>query len=181
MSHQSDKSIPTVQELTLMARTKGILTHNEVYDWLTKELGFKHRQATETSRLIVADSPKQQLYNKQISQILVGKNADWRPAIEELLGRVQYFSPEITSSVEGEDIVLARSGRVFAALSVNSGQVQIAMRVVGAPFDNTYREVMTNTPAAILGLTHVIIIIVGQQVNDELISWLRQAYEQASI
>lgn len=174
-------SKPTTHQLTLLARAKGLLTHNEVYDWLTQDYDLGHSKATEIARLIVADSPQEQLYGKQVSKLLVGRNADWRPAIEELLTKVQYFSPEIVSSVEGDAIVLARSGTIFAALSVSPSQVQIAVKVDGAPFDATYLEVEPKTVAKTLGLSHVISIIVGQQVNDELISWLRQAYEQASL
>ena len=174
-------SKPTTHELTLLARAKGLLTHNEVYDWLTQEFDLEHNKATAIARIVVADSPREQLYSKQVSKLLVGRNADWRPAIEELLAKVQYFSPEIVSSVEGDNIVLARSGTIFAALAVAPGQVQIAMKVDGAPFDTTFVEVKPKTAAKTFGLSHVISIIVGQQVNDELISWLRQAYEQASL
>ena len=169
-------SHPNTEELSIITRTKGLLTHNEIYDWLTHEFELEHGHATNITRVILANHSTG-LFTKEVQAIFTGKLADWKPITEEFLSKLRHFGPDVSTKVIDRDIVLLRSKQLFSVLKVQSGQLDIGILLEGAAFSDTYQE----AGAWESRVTHRVQVIVGQQIDDELISWLRQAYEQAGL
>ena len=171
LSHKTGRSL---EEISLLAKAEGLLTHNEVAAWLKQEFEIEHGHATAISHLIMPDASTDAA-GTDFYHWLSRADADWRPALEELASKVEHFGMDCTIMTYKHQLHLQRGGHEFARLCVVAGRLQIDVALPGAPVRSGFQALDADDEP----FTDRFSATVQQQISDELVSWLRQAYDRA--
>lgn len=145
-------------ELSLLAHAQNLLTHNEIVDWLKTKFELSHGHATTITHIILETETEQAHDLKVLAARFTGAEADWIPAIHELLLKINRFGPDVAILLDADPIELKRNTVVFGLISVSAGKMEISLQ---------------------LPEPHTVTIIVQQQITDGLVDSLRLAYNQA--
>lgn len=146
------------QELSVLAKAQNLATHNEIVDWLKTKFELSHGHATTITRIILETEPEQAHDMKVLADRFSGGEADWIPAIHELLLKIYRFGSDVGIILRADPIELKRASVVFGAIAVSAGKMEISVQ---------------------LPEPHTVTIIVQQQITDGLISSLRLAYDNS--
>lgn len=163
------------EDFSLLAKAEYLATHNEIVDWLKTKFELSHGHATTISHLILQSPSEKAADNKAMASQFSGVKADWMPACRELFSKVERFGHDVTVDLQSEPIAFKRGTINFGLVMVDKSKLEIGLNLPGTPFNDTYTEATDWTDR----ITHKASFIVQQQINDELISWLRQAYDKA--
>ncbi len=105
-----------------------------------------------------------------------GAKAALRPIYERVLAVVSGFGDDIELGVRQTYVAFAR-GKQFAVVQPTTRtRVDVGLKLPGAPFGGRLEPVGKTGGGAI---THKVSLTTADQVDDELIGWLRAAYEGA--
>lgn len=166
----------SADEFKLLAVARDFITHSKIVDWLKSEFELEHGHATMISHLILPDVIEMSRQKKLVSQLFKGHKADWLPAFYELESKVIRFGKDVQFSPTEENILLKRDNLVFGLIKVTNQQLLIGVNLPGTPFDSTFTSASFWTDI----VTHFVTISLQQQINDEVISWLKAGYAKAS-
>lgn len=165
----------TPADLKLLAAAKGLVLDSEIVDWLKTEFDLTHGHATAISRVItVGNAPRN---NKElVAQYFQGARADWKPAFQELEAKIRQFGPDVAVIVDKTAVHLQRNKQMFGLITIDGPNMNIGIVLPGAPVTEIYQAANNRQP----DITHRVQLVTQQQIDDELITWLRQAYDRAS-
>lgn len=103
-----------------------------------------------------------------------GTKAQWEAPYEELLERIKRFGSDVTITPTNEYINVLRKDKQFAIVKVDDDRMEIGINLKNVSSSGRFKEAGTwNTI-----MTHRVQILTAEQLDEELISWLHQAYER---
>ena len=171
------KTGKSLDELTAIVRKSGLSKHGEIRDYLKRELGLGHGDANALVHEVFQSDGQRAAEGKStdavLDEIYVGGKAVQRPIHEALMKHIAKF---------GEFEVVPKKG--YVSLRRNK---QFAM--IG-PKTNTRFEVGINAkhlkqnprlleqPKGSM-CNYIVNLTDPQQVDTELIAWIKSAFEQA--
>ncbi len=173
------KTGKTPEDFKVLAEKKGLLKPGvkagEIVAWLKEdyELGRGHAMAIVLV-LKQVNSPKPTT-NARIDKLFGGSKSQWRKTYDGLWGKIGKFGPDVTVSPTDSYISILRKSRKFAIVQVLSDRLDIGIKLKGIPFKGRLRE--SGTWNAMV--THRVRIEHPKQIDTEVISWLRQAYDKS--
>ncbi len=85
------------------------------------------------------------------------------------------FGPDTAEAPTSSYISWVRASRKFAVVQVTGKRIDIGIKLKGEPFTGTCTAAGTWNAM----VTHRRQITAPEQVDDDLVDWLRRAYEQA--
>ncbi|MGI8928853.1 MAG: DUF5655 domain-containing protein [Candidatus Limnocylindrales bacterium] len=100
-----------------------------------------------------------------------GKNAELRPLYEAVLARVHTLGPDIELAPKKTYVSLRRS-KQFALVGPAGGELEVCLVLPNATTTERLK------PTTGMG-THTVRISDQSGLDDELVGWLREAYERA--
>ena len=122
-----------------------------------------------------ASQPKQ-TREETVAKHFSGGRAKWRQPYDELLSRIRMFGPDISVEPTASYISLLRGGKKFAVVEITSSRLDIGLKLRGMRPVGRARAAGTWNSM----VTHRVGITETEQIDDEMLSWLRQAYEKVS-
>lgn len=173
------KTGKSMAELTALIQTSGLTKHGEMRDMLMRELGLGYGDATmlvhyalQTDGQSAAEA-KGSSMDEVVDEIYSGGKADLRPIHDRLMAAINQFGE--FEVVPKKGYVSLRRKRQFAMIGpatktrvevgINSKTMEATDRLLSMPPGGMCQFKVNVTEAA--------------QVDDELIAWVRQAYEAA--
>jgi len=167
------KTGKTPADFKILAQEKGLGTYAEIFAWLKADFGLGHGHANAVAQVMLhADEPKISL-DEAIARHFAGKKALWRSAYDDLIKRLQGFGPDVAVSTTSSYINILRKGKKFAIVQVSAGRLDIGIKLKGTPPEGRF----TDSGAWNAMVTHRVQISEPKAIDTELISWLRQAYD----
>jgi predicted transport protein len=103
-----------------------------------------------------------------------GAKAALRPIYERVLAAVSAFGDDVTLGVRQTYVAFARDKQFAVVQPTTRTRVDVGLKLPGAPFGGRL-EPAANTGSG--SMTHRVSLTSADEVDDELIGWLRAAYE----
>lgn len=175
LAHIASITHTSPEEFKLLAVARNYVTHSEIMNWLKSEFELEHGHATMISHLILPDVTETNRRSKLIAELFSGTKADWLPAYDELVSKLNHFGSDIKIVPTKENILLQRSEAVFGLIKITNQRLTIGVNLPGEAYTPRFASAFNWTDA----VSHCIDVSVYQQINDELISWLKAAYARA--
>ena len=162
-------------DIVAMVRAQGLSRPAEIISWLKGEFGLGHGHSMAIVSLMRgADRPARSADDKDAAYFS-GARARWRGAYEALLGKVQGFGPDVAASHGATYLSLVKGGRKFAIVQAVGERMDIGVKLKGvAPAGRLEEAGAWNAM-----VTHRVRIKDEAELDEEVLGWLRQAYNKA--
>jgi predicted transport protein len=162
----------TVAEWSEIIRQSGLTKHGQLVAMLKEQYSLGHGNANllvlKAREVATGGAPTG---DALIDSHYAGKNAPLRPLYEAVVARIRDFGPDVELAPKKE-YVSARRRKQFGQVGPAAGQLEICLNLPGK--EPTERLRATSGMA-----THRVRIGDTKEIDDELVSWLREAYERA--
>jgi Domain of unknown function (DUF5655)/Domain of unknown function (DUF4287) len=171
-----EKTGKSIDAWTAIARGSGKSKHKEIVDYLKGEHSLGHGYANQVAirALAPANAPaagSDDLVDAQYS----GTKAALRPIYEALGKAIKAFGPDLEFSPKKAYVSLRRSKQFGLIQPTSATRVDVGLVLKGvAPTDRLETSGSFNAM-----VTHRVRVGSVKEVDNELIAWLRQAYEKA--
>jgi hypothetical protein len=158
-----------------LARERGLETYGETVAWLKAEFALGHGHANAMAHVILETFDHELTIDEQIAKHFAGGKAPWRKSYDELIAAVETFGPDIGLSPSSSYISIVRSGKKFAIVQVTSKRLDVGIKLKDAAAEGRFEA----AGAWNAMVTHRVRVSDPGDVDAELLSWLRRAYEGA--
>jgi hypothetical protein len=163
------------------AEQKGLLADGvktgEIVAWLAADygLGRGHAMAiVATFKPTRAADKSAQTGADPVDAHFTGAKAHWRAAFDRIVGTAGEFGP-VSLGTTNSYISLLKGRAKFAVVAVTGERLDVGIKLKGAePSDRFEASGSWNSM-----VTHRVRITDPAQIDDELVDWLRRAYEAA--
>ncbi len=168
----------TADDYRALAEQKGITAYDDLMNWLKGEHKLSPGQANTIAQIILyggGDWAGQAApVAAQIDPHFAGKKGKWRPTYDALVAAAGQFGDDVALAPTRSYISLTRRGKKFAILDpATADRFDVGLKLKGvAPAGRL--EAAGNWNAMV---THRVRLSSPEEADDELVGWLRQAYE----
>ncbi|MAT95801.1 MAG: phosphoribosylformylglycinamidine synthase [Anaerolineaceae bacterium] len=164
----------SLDEWVAIARASGLEKHGQIVKFLKSEHGFTHGYANLVSIKAreTAASPKtdDDLVENQYS----GKE-DLRPIYDALIDAVNQFGDDVVISPKKAYVSLRRNKQFGLVQPSTKTRVDVGLNLSDVVADGRLEKSGSFNSM----VSHRVRLSSADEVDDELVSWLRQAYDQA--
>jgi len=170
-----EKTGKTSADFKILAKEKGLVKHGEIVAWLKSDYGLGHGHANAMTQVILhSDKPKVGV-DEKIDKHFAGTKAGWCTTYDNLMETLEKFGTDVKVAPTSTYISIVRENKKFAILQVTAKRLDIGIKHKDMPTEGRY-EAAGSWNAMV---THRVRIDDPSQIDDELISWLQQAYNNA--
>lgn len=170
------KTGKTPADFRALAKAKGLTKASEVVAWLKKDFGLGYGHAGAIWHVIGHAEDVKATPNERLAKHFAGTKAVWRKPYEALAKRIAKFGPEVALAPNMSYINLQRNGKKFGIVRVSSAErLDIGLKLKG--IKPTGRLEAAGSWNAMV--THRVRIAHPKEINAEVITWLKQAYDAA--
>lgn len=165
----------TPEEFRLLAQAKGLTRNGEIVAWLKSEFALGHGHANAIAHVILAHGQEPVSTDDAVAAHFAGKKAVWREPYDQLMANIAGFGADVHVGPAKSYINLLRGEKKFGIVQVSAERLDIGIKRKGVPPTERF-EAAGSWNAMV---THRVRIGDRQQIDSELIGWLKQAYDAA--
>jgi hypothetical protein len=172
------KTGKTPADFAKLAAKKGLTRHGEIVAWLRREFALGHGHATAIAAVLLKTDARKAGPEQRLDALFSGKKAVWRKPCEKLMGQATKFGPDVTASANETYVNLVRGKKKFAILQPSAADrldIGVKLKVV-RPEGRFEVAGSWNTM-----VTHRIRIGDPAEIDAEVLSWLKNAYDSGAI
>ena len=173
------KTGKTPQDFVALAEKKGYLKRGvkagQIVDWLKNDYGLGRGHAMALVLAFQQAAGPKLTRDDRVGKLFRGARLRWRPPYEAMLGRLKKYGPDVSFSTTDSYISFLRKGRKFAIVQPTRERLDIGIKLKGVPPKDRFKA--SGSWNAMV--THRVQITDAKQTNEEVLSWLRRAYDQA--
>jgi hypothetical protein len=158
-----------------LMRATGLTTHKELVTWFRTENGFGHGHANALTADLLAESSPRGTDDELVDQLFSSRKAHWRPVYDELLRIITGFGP--VKVLPKKTVVGIGTRSQFAMLApATPDRFDVGLKLSDVePTERLEPAGSWNTL-----MTHRVRLADAEHVDQELIGWLRTAYERSN-
>ena len=157
-----------------VVRQSGIEKHKAIMDFLKKEHGFTHGFANFVAlKARKADAGSIDDVDLLANQYK-GKES-LKPIYEEIISKIEVFGDDITKTPKKDSVSLIRKKQFALIKPATKTRIDLGLKLKGKP---TTERLENSGPFGAM-CTHRVRLTSLEDVNEELIGWLKEAYEMA--
>jgi hypothetical protein len=173
------KTGKSLDELAALVKASGLAKHGEIRDMLKRELGLGHGDANTLTHTVLkgvgsaAGQAQETGTDDVVAQIYSGAKAALRPIHDRLMAEIGGFGDYETAPKKG--YLSLRRKKQFATIGpATNTRVEVGLNMKGIePTDRLVAE----RPGSMCN--YKVKVTDASQVDGELITWIRQAYDSA--
>jgi hypothetical protein len=155
-------------------RATGLTSHKELVAWLTTEHGFGHGHAAAITAHLLAEGTPRGSNDELVDKLFTGKKAHWRPVYDDLARAIAAFGP--VQVLPKQAVVGFGTRSQFAMLAPSTPErFDVGLKLGDAPATGRLEPAGSWTTL----MTHRVRVTDPAQVDDELLGWLRAAYDRS--
>jgi hypothetical protein len=163
------------EDIVARVRAQGLSKPADIIAWLKSEYGLGHGHAMAIVSLLRSDGKPARSADDRFAAYFSGAKAKWRGAYDRLLGQVQGFGPDVAVSHGSTYLSLIKGGKKFAIVQAVGERMDIGVKLKGAAAAGRLEEAGAwNTM-----VTHRVRIKDEAECDEEVLGWLKQAYDKA--
>jgi predicted transport protein len=173
------KTGKTPEDFLTLAEEKGLLQDGvktgQIVAWLADDFGLGRGHAMALVETFNSATQPKQTRDQRIDRLFSGDRARWRTPYDELLGRITAFGPGVGQAPTDTYISILRRAKKFAIVQVTAARLDIGIKFKGV--EPTSRLEPAGSWNSMV--THRVRITDPNQLDGELLSWLKQAFDNA--
>lgn len=159
-----------------IAAKKGLSKHAEIVAWLKNDFVLGHGHATAIAGVILRAGIPRANREQKLDALFSGKKDHWREPSEKLIAQISKFGPDVAVAAGGTYISLLRAEKKFGILQPSSAErldigIKLKAKAAGGRFEPAGRWNAM--------VTHRVRIADAEEIDAEVLSWLKSAYEAA--
>jgi len=173
------KTGKSLEELAELIQSSGLTKHGEIRSMLMEKLGLGYGDATMLVHFVqktdgqTAAKEKGLSTDQVLDEIYTGPKANLRPIHEKLMSAINTFGEFETAPKKG--YVSLRRKRQFAMLGpATNTRFELGINIKNLGAD----ERLIEQPAGSM-CNYKVRLTEAEQVDDQVVNWVRQAYEAA--
>ena len=171
------KTGKTADDFKAMAAEKGLTKTAEIMAWLKSDFGLGHGHAMAIVHLLVHQEHREASPDDKADKLFSGNKEKWCKSYDELIEKVTAFGADVTTSAGQTYINLLRGGKKFAIIQPSSAErLDIGIKLKEAESGGRFEA----AGAWNAMVTHRVRITQPEQIDGQVIDWLKQAYDQCS-
>ncbi len=169
----------TPEDFLALAKEKGYLKDgvktSEIVAWLKKDYGLGQGHAMAIVLTFQNATQPKVSAQEQVDRLFKGDKTRWRAPYDRLISTINGFGPGVTVDATNTYISLLRQGRKFGIVQVTSKRLDIGIKLKGTGSSDRFE------PAGDWNsmVTHRVSISDPKQIDAEVYTWLKKAYEAA--
>lgn len=167
------------QDFKVLAEKKGLLKPgvktSEIVSWLKQDFGLGHGHAMSIILYFNQSTGPKVTTDDRIDKLFSGARSRWRAPYEKLMKKVRAFGSDVTVSPTDTYLSLLRKNKKFSILQVTGERMDIGIKLRGAPTDRRFKPAGSWNEM----VTHRVQVDEPGQIDSEVMSWLRKAYDKA--
>jgi hypothetical protein len=171
------KTGKSLDELAGIVRQSGLTKHGEIRDYLKRELGLGHGDANALVHAVLQSDGQRAAEGRSSGQVLeeiyTGGKAHMRPIHERLMSEIHTFGDFETAPKKGYVSLRRRKQFVMIGPKTNS-RFEVGINAKNLPKDARLLEQPKGSMC-----NYVVNLSDASEVDPELVTWIRTAYEQA--
>ncbi len=170
-----EKTGRTLQEWLDVVKTSGLAKQNDILDWLKKEYGLNHMQASLTAGIFLNNGEVVYGNENALMENQFAKFADMRPLFDAV-------AEKIMSEFEGTQLIPKKTYlsftavREFAAVNVKPKEIRLGLDLGDEPFTETIQKSKLTGPMP--RISHMISITDFNQIDRDLLELLTRSYNR---
>jgi hypothetical protein len=162
----------SMDELVAMVGTSGLEKHGQIVAWLKSEHGLGHGDANLVALTARRGSVVDQPVDAAVDAIYAGPKAALRPFHDRVIATVQAFGDDIELAPKQAYVSLRRSKQFGTVGPASGGRLEIGLNLKG--------DAPVGRLEATTGMcTHRVRLSSPDELDAEVIGWLREAYDRA--
>lgn len=169
------KTGKTPQDFAALAKEKGLDKHGEIVAWLKSDFGLGHGHANAVTAVILSAGAPKVSKSEQIDRHFSGAKAVWRAPYDALLAKLMAFGSDVKVAPTNSYLSLLRGNDKFGVIQVTGKRLDVGIKLKGTAPAGRFTEAGAWNSM----VTHRVQVDDPSQLDDELIDWLRQAYDNA--
>jgi hypothetical protein len=167
----------TLGELTAIVRQSGLTKHGEIRDLLKRDLGMGHGDANTLVHYALASDGASQAADRSADEVLdgiyTGAKAALRPIHGKVMAEVERFG-EFDVAPKKAYVSLRRKKQFATVGPATNTRVEVGLNMKGVPGTARLEAL---PPGGMC--QYRVKLTTPDEVDGELIAWIRQAYDQA--
>ena len=168
------KTGKTPDDFRVLAAERGLTTYRDVMAWLKADYGLGHGHANLIAQLITTANEAKKSADEKIDARFSGNKAHWRMAYDAIIAAASQFGPDFKVMPTSSYISLVRGGKKFAIVDpATADRLDIGIKLKGV--DAAGRLTVAGSWNNMV--THRVRIAHPEEIDAELLAWLRQAYD----
>ncbi|MDA4112911.1 MAG: DUF4287 domain-containing protein [Thaumarchaeota archaeon] len=168
------KTGKTPADFLALAGKKGLAKRGELMAWLKAEYGLGHGHANLIAGMIVHAEEPDPPPAESIAALFGGTKARWRGTYDRLVVEVEKSGAGVKTSPTSSYISLLHGGKKFAIVQPTSERLDIGIKLKGVePKGRLEAAGAWNSM-----VTHCVRISDPKQVDQQVLDWLREAFEK---
>ena len=171
-----EKTGKSLQEWKTVLAGTALQKHGEIVKWLKAEHGMTHGFANLVSaKYREPDAPQG---DDLVAQQYAGAKAALRPIYDALIERIAAFGEDVELAPKKAYVSLRRSKQFGLIQPSTKTRVDVGLNLRSAP-DGAASERLEVSGSFNSMVSHRVRVSSAAEVDEELIGWLRAAYEEA--
>ena len=171
-----DKTGKDVAEWMGVIQTSGLDKPNAILNWLKTEYKLNHMQANFLSGIYLNDGKPVFDYEVLFQKLFNGKT-DLLPLYRALEKEIRSELPADVDLIPTKAYISIEGKRCFACATLTKKTIRVGLDLGDTPFDEYVQK--AKSLGAMPNLTHMVEIQNEAEVNDRLMGYMQQAYQNA--
>jgi predicted transport protein len=172
INNMPEKTGRSLEEWKKLLKTKSFAKHTDAVKFLKQEYGITHGFANT----IVTLSKEENTTPADLVAAQYKGKENLFPIYEKLLETVKAFGIEVTITPKKTSVSLIRKRQFALIKPASKSRIDLGLKL---PEKELSKRLENSGPFGTM-CTHRVKLTAVEDVNEELISWLREAYELAS-
>lgn len=165
------KTGKSAQELAALAKARGLTKARAVTDWLKDEYGLGYGHAGFVWYLMAHEEGRK-TPDDRLGKLFAGKKSRWLEPFRNLEAQLSTFGPDVDTHANTTYVNLLREGKKFGIVQPTAERLDVGIKLKGVEAEGRFEAAGDWNPM----VTHRVKITEAQDLDDELLGWLRRAY-----
>lgn len=166
------------QDFQKLAGEKGLLEGDiktgPIQKWLKEDYGLGPGHSMALVAVFREHLLPQPTKEEAIDKFFLGAKSGWQLTWDELMAKIMKFGPDVSLQPTDAYIGIVRAGKKFAVVATTATRMDVGLKLKGEPVTDRLAE-SGNWNAM---CTHRVQLFDGAELDDQLLGWLREAYDR---
>ena len=172
IANLEQRSGRSMDELVALVRASGLEKHGQIVAWLKSEHGLGHGDANLVAITALRGSVVDQDHDALVDAMYAGPKAALRPFHDRVIALAQGLGDDVELAPKQAYVSLRRRKQFGTVGPASGGRLEIGLNLKGEPAGGRL-EPTTGM------CTHRVRLTSPEELDDEVVGWLLEAYERA--